>query len=336
MDAAAAATASVGAILLPVRGRLPGIPFSEGIATAVDSYVRDGWMHRDERDRGAEALIRRGAYTDFDFTNSDEIARHPYYQDFLAPHDLRWFAGVRIGFGEDLWCLSIQRSVAQGPFSPDEVAKLAMLSRSLESAGALARALGFARAEAALAAFETSGLAVALLDRFGRAFRLNIAAERLMDSNLKIAQGRITSSDHEATAAFDRALHALLWSTSGQPLAPPVVLPRAERHPVLAYLIRAPAICADALSACQAVVVFIDPETSARPPLEHLRTAFGLTVAEARLASRLAAGERLESAADALGITYATARTQLKSIFAKLDVSRQSELVAVLSRLPFR
>jgi DNA-binding CsgD family transcriptional regulator len=334
MDAVAAATASAGALLLPLRGRSPGVPFSLRIASAVEAYVSEGWMLRDERDRGASAMMRRGAYSDLDFTTPDEIARHPYYQDFLARHDLRWFAGVKVEFGEELWCLSIQRTIGQGPFSAAEVRRLARLSDSLASAGALARALGFARADAAVAAFEASGLAVALIDRFGRAFRLNVAAEALLGNDLNVAEGRLKSFDHDATQAFDRALHALFWS--GASLMPPVALPRREKRALLAYPLRPPAICADALAACQAVVVLIDPDERPQPQEAHVRTAFGLSPAEARLAVRLASGERLEHAAEALGVTYETARTELKRVFAKTEVSRQSELVALLSRLRMR
>ena len=69
--------------------------------------------------------------------------------------------------------------------------------------------------------------------------------------------------------------------------------------------------------------------------IDLLRCHFGLTPAEARLALRLVAGETLRSAAAKLGITYETARTQLKNIFNKTGTSRQAELVVVvLTTLP--
>jgi DNA-binding CsgD family transcriptional regulator/PAS domain-containing protein len=333
MDVAASATGSTGAVLLPIRGRLPNAPFSESIGPLVEAYFREGWVHRDERVRGLPVMLQRGAFADLDFTNTDEIARDAYYQEFLRPHGLRWFGGVRIALAEDLWVLAIQRTITQGPFSPDEVERLAALSKSLAAAGALARALGFARIEAALAAFEVSGLAVALFDRLGKVLRLNAAAEALLGTDLMIAHGRIASADHDATAALNRALHALLWAASGQALAPPVALPRADKRPLLAYAVRPPAICGDALAACQAVVVFIDPDARPQPPETHLKTAFGLSPAEARLAARLATGEGLADAANRLGVTYETARTELKRVFLKLGVSRQSELVLLLANL---
>src|SRR5262245_47105894 len=64
--------------------------------------------------------------------------------------------------------------------------------------------------------------------------------------------------------------------------------------------------------------------------IDLLRCRFGLTPAEARLALQLVAGEALRSAAVKLGISYETARTELKNIFNKTGTCRQAELVIVL------
>jgi DNA-binding CsgD family transcriptional regulator len=60
---------------------------------------------------------------------------------------------------------------------------------------------------------------------------------------------------------------------------------------------------------------------------------FGLTSAEAKLASIIAEGVNPEQAAEELGISRETARNQLKAVFAKTATHRQSELVALLARL---
>ena len=229
MDTAAAATNSVGAVLLPIRGRLPNVPCSESIAPLMATYFSEGWVHRDERYRGVDVMMRRGTFTDLDFTDIDEIRGNSFYQELLAPYGMRWFGGVKIAFGDDLWCLAIQRSIEQGPFSSGETRRLAGLSEELASAGALARALGFARAEAALDAFEMSGSAVVLLDRHGDVIQLNDAAERSLGPDLQIIRGRLVSRERAATAELDRALHRLVWAASPSALMPPISLPRSEQ-----------------------------------------------------------------------------------------------------------
>jgi DNA-binding CsgD family transcriptional regulator len=55
-----------------------------------------------------------------------------------------------------------------------------------------------------------------------------------------------------------------------------------------------------------------------------------LTAAEARLASQLAAGDSLDLICDRAGIAKETGRKQLKSIFMKTGVNRQTALVLLL------
>jgi hypothetical protein len=144
MDTAARATGSFGAIMLPVKGRLPLFPLSAAMHPVIDAYFREDWVRRDERYQSIPALLARGVSTDFDFTTPEEMRRLPFYQELLAPHGLRWFAGVKVGEGENVWCLVLQHTAAQGPFTPTELRRLVMLSRRLSGAAELARAFGFA------------------------------------------------------------------------------------------------------------------------------------------------------------------------------------------------
>jgi DNA-binding CsgD family transcriptional regulator len=332
IEVAAIATGSIGAILVPVSGRLPAMPCTDSIAAATEVYVRDGWIHRDERTRALRNLIRAGVATDLDFATPDEIRRHPYYQEFLAPFGLRWSGLVKMQACNELWVLSLQRSIQQGPFTLPEQSQLAALSRRLASAAAVANMLSLARADVALEAFQMSGTAVFLLDRKSNVLRANAAADQLLGVDIKVRQKRLVSFDRDATAALDRSLHQLMWSQSGSSLMPPVVLPRRELHPVLAYPVRVASVTTDALAACQAIVVFVDLNARSCPPQEHLRRSFRLTTAESRLARRLAIGLPLELAADQLGISKETARVQLRALFAKMGVCRQADLVALSQR----
>lgn len=54
---------------------------------------------------------------------------------------------------------------------------------------------------------------------------------------------------------------------------------------------------------------------------------------ERRLLEQLVAGKSLPQAADALGIAGTTARTHLTGIVAKTGVSRQADLIALVTRL---
>ena len=82
-----------------------------------------------------------------------------------------------------------------------------------------------------------------------------------------------------------------------------------------------------------ALIVVLDPDQENPPDHSLLRSLFGMTSAEARIASRLALGERLEEIAVHQRIKLSTVRTHLKSLPAKTDTDRQASLVQLLTRL---
>ena len=185
----------------------------------------------------------------------------------------------------------------------------------------------------AVCVYEQAGRAVVLLDRSAKILRMNPAAERLLGADLKIISQRLCSADPKATAALNLALHTLIGSNEPTTVIPLILLPRVNRRPLLIHAMRPPAICERASAPCQAVLVLIDPDAHYLPPESALRSYFGLSIAEARLAQHLASGEALEDAAKDLGISKNTARVQLKAVFTKLNVHRQAELVALLAQL---
>jgi DNA-binding CsgD family transcriptional regulator len=69
---------------------------------------------------------------------------------------------------------------------------------------------------------------------------------------------------------------------------------------------------------------------------EILVEALGLSVAEARLVSTLCEGGTLSDAAERIGVSLNTAKSQLASAFSKTNTTRQSELLALVVALPKR
>ncbi|MER9124256.1 helix-turn-helix transcriptional regulator [Mesorhizobium sp. M0959] len=335
MEAVSEATHSYGAILFDINSHLPGIPRSRTMEPSFEAYVHGGWIDRDVRYRIAPVLEHRGVATDFDIMAPDQISRDPYYQEFLAPFGLRWFAGVKVAAGDDFWCLSIQRSIEQGPFDQSELLELGGLSKQLGTAAVFANAVGFARVEAALDAFCASATPAVMLGHNGTVIGMNGPAENLLDEDLRVLAGRLVSGSRNASDAFDRSLNELL-KNPGSATMPPVQMPRPRsgRRPLLAYLLRLPKVTHTALSPCQATAIFIDPDLRPSPAGTVLMSCFGLTRAEAKLAGMLAGGDCLITIAEHLSITYETARNQLKAVFAKTETHRQSDLMALLSRFP--
>ena len=89
----------------------------------------------------------------------------------------------------------------------------------------------------------------------------------------------------------------------------------------------------DFFSPGRVILLLTDLRAPLRPEATQLCSAFGLTVAEAKLAAKLASGVGIDRAAASLGVRRETARTQLKAVFAKTNTRRQAELAALVSRL---
>jgi DNA-binding CsgD family transcriptional regulator len=81
------------------------------------------------------------------------------------------------------------------------------------------------------------------------------------------------------------------------------------------------------------VVIIYDLERKLKIGSEALQQLFGLTPAEARLACALSKGLSLDDAAGCMAISINTARAQLRSIFVKLNLKRQQELIRLLGGL---
>ena len=74
-----------------------------------------------------------------------------------------------------------------------------------------------------------------------------------------------------------------------------------------------------------------DPGRRCVADAQRVRQLYGLTPAESRVLAAVVQGEGSDAAAATLGMSVHTLRRHLKSIFAKLAVDRQSELVKVVT-----
>lgn len=337
MDKIAAAAGAVGAALIPIKtsDRPLGLTVTADVAELMDRYIKEGWYEHDERSRGIPKLLCTGIMVDQDHTSPEEMRRSPFYNDLLGRCGFRWFAGVALDAGEDNWCLAIQRSPKQGPFSPAEQRRLVALRAPLTSAATVARELGFVRALAISDAFDMMETAALLINQNGRVVRTNKVADSKLGDHLRIVDGHLITDDRNAASALKRLIErAMVNAGAGATIMPPVAIARPGRRPMAVYAVpMSGGVVRDVLAVVRAIVVIRDLQECSMPPEAHLRNLFGLTSAEAKLATRVASGEHLDHVADEIGIAYQTARNQMQAIFAKTDTHRQAEIVALFARL---
>jgi DNA-binding CsgD family transcriptional regulator len=330
------AVGAVGAALLQSDVRTPDIPRTEGVNEVFDLYFRDGWHNRDLRaERGVPLLLGgQRVVIDQDILTPDEMKRCDYYQELLAPHGLGWWAVIGFRAGPAHWGLSIQRSFQQGAFAEEDRRALAQIADRLTETATLSTALGrvvLSEVTNALGLLNQPALA---LDRFGFVLDSNAKAEQIFDSEIRIRNRCLELTDRQARLAFERFIQRLRTASERAALPiEPIIVRRSSKRPLLLRVLPIDGAARSPFLGARALLVFSDLNSEAGLCRKMLADVFGLSPAEAKLAAALADGLSPEQAARKLGIAKATARSQLKAIFHKTDTHRQSELVAVLSRL---
>ncbi len=83
----------------------------------------------------------------------------------------------------------------------------------------------------------------------------------------------------------------------------------------------------------RSVVIRLRPQTRPKTTTKQIAEALRLSPAEARLVERLFANRTLVLAAEEIGIATGTAKTQLRSVFAKTGCNSQKELLLRIARL---
>jgi DNA-binding CsgD family transcriptional regulator len=341
LDALAQAMNAASCFFYPKDGAalLTQLPNSEVMRPILTKFVADGWYLQDLRAQRGWPLAATGrkVLLEQDISTEEERRRLPIYQEFLRNHRMTWWAGVLCDANDQNWCMAIPRFDDQGAFSREEARVLSLLGPRISQLIGLAENLGEARASGALDAVTRLRTPALLVDRFRRRLRTNEQAERLFDQDFHLSGGRLRAKD----GASDSLLQKLLASACAAQAADrrsstlePVVVARFPRRPLLVEALPIRAGFADAFSGAAALVTITDIASRPRPSAKLLSAAFALTPAEARLAVSLVGGATLDLAAEAVQITRETARTRLKAIFAKTGTGRQTELVALLSRLP--
>jgi DNA-binding CsgD family transcriptional regulator len=88
--------------------------------------------------------------------------------------------------------------------------------------------------------------------------------------------------------------------------------------------------------AARLLVLIVDPSKRnfAAAPAPALRSTFGLTSSEARVATLVGSGLSGPEAAQALGVSPATVKTHLARCFLKMEIRSQVELARIVSALP--
>jgi DNA-binding CsgD family transcriptional regulator len=175
---------------------------------------------------------------------------------------------------------------------------------------------------------------VALIKNDGTILYASGTARRILRTRSKITNSRIFCGDGTSVAGFDRALRRLFETGASDK---PFIVPRGNGElPYVLHLFGATKVTeANDLALPEvATVMIIEPKrTGHMITPEALSIFLDLPNGEARIAAEIARGQSPRQAAATLGLTEGSVRVILKRIYSKQNISRQAELVLLISRL---
>jgi DNA-binding CsgD family transcriptional regulator len=265
------------------------------------------------------------------FVNHSEFC-----QDFLLYYGCRYVMGAWIDDYEDHHNqLIVLRAVGQQPFEPAEQQAAQRYSGHLQRALRLQKHTQNLHDKIELGAMAIDALALSMLivDGKGVILHLNAGAERLLSSRvsgLTGNAGRLSAAD----PTNKNRLAALIFAATGYPaMGGAMFLNGEQNRQVFITPLPAASPFAKDWQTPLALVLVIEAGNTLST-LQLLGKLYDLTPAELRVASALLDGNSPEEYAQQAGVTQNTVSSQLKSLFRKTGTRRQSELVALLSRVP--
>lgn len=319
------------------------VPFglSEARLTQWDLQFRhkDEWLNR---------VIQQGLVSDgriligADILPVEELVQYEWYQTFLAPQDIGQVLSATVfGMGhKDMpWmALSLFRSLSDPAFSALQKQQLALLLPHLSRALGVMMRLRDAdfKVASSLEALNRIKSGIALMGPQGHVTFLNLAARSLLleDDGLAFRSTHVGGGsmlhvrDGRASEQVKRSIQlALDKRTDATHFSQAILVPRPSGK--APYRLQVSALgMSPGLSIPQGdaqVIVFLtDPHELLHVDAHALKSLFGLTDAEARVACALVDMGQSADIAQTMGVSVNTVKTQIKQIYDKLNVDTRA------------
>ena len=314
-------------------------------ARADAATFADYFGHFAQRNPLAASIGSRAAgavMIDWQSVPKAELVRSDYYNVFLRPRDMHGVLGLVLWRDqEDIAVMSLTCTRRHGDFQTEDAARLLPFMPHLR------RAVGFSRrlpAGSPLAAelspvIETWPEALFVVEASGCLRYANRAAEDILNrqDGLALVHGRLSAPELTAARRLQIAIRAASLADAGA-AGSRLTLPRgAERRPYAVLVM--PARGEQALlgsETSRVILMVIDLDATRHPPPAALMEIFGLSRAQATVATLLADGRDPKEISRTLGLSSHTVRRHLADIMARTETNRQAELVRLVTRLPVR
>lgn len=274
---------------------------------------------------------------DYQILSEAEMDRSPFYAEFLALHDWRYFvSGILANRDDRFVVLSVQRSRGQGHVDAADIDRLRALMPQVRHAVDVTQRVAAMRGlmGALTDALDLQGDGIAVLDGGGNVFHLNATMAGVVSKGdgLRVRRNQVVFDDAMANRLYQRALSAIARSRDGA--SPPDALdfPAKRAGNELPYLIALRAISHEN-AAARALLIVKDPAARRAPQFDALRQFYGLTRAETDLAIALCKGISPGRYARERGVSTNTVYTHVRRLKQKCGQTRMVALIDLLNAM---
>lgn len=280
---------------------------------------------------------------DYQHIEEDQIDSNEYYHWLQTKGDsIRYYLGGRLRVDNNLvgfQSLAFRRK--EGHSQKPHLERFSRLLPHVQHAMQIGQKLGTWRfvAQSAVESLNRLAHGVVILDETGKLITLNTCAEQFLKHPYRISLmgDRLTPLDAVVNQKLRLLISHCVATGAGDAQFPggTVNIPGynyAGSLRIHVYPMKLPGGIFKIERSAVILFIFGPPTVG---PLDEtvLRTVFGFTSAESRLVAAMLKGMTVTMASKKLKISINTARTQLKSVFARVGVHRQADLVRLV--LPF-
>ncbi|KAF0124173.1 MAG: regulatory protein LuxR [Xanthobacteraceae bacterium] len=301
---------------------------------ALEKYNQGNWAPRNTQGPRTLAHGEPAFISDYDIFTPEEVETDAFYRDFLRPTGLAWGCGTAVqGPTQNRIIISLHRRFEFGPLSTEDTRRMTALRPAIARGVFLASRLRLREARNAVDALEMVGLPAAALTATGKISAANQSFSSFVPRVALDHRDRIRlvhpGADHRLAEAIARRV------STGQSHGRTIAIPGDEGEPPhTVHLIPVAGQAHDIFSALSWLLLVVPVVNRPGVSLEVLRGLFDLSPAEARVSKGILNGDTPGEIASKLGLSPETVRTQLKAVFSKMGVSRQADVVRLLTGLP--
>lgn len=321
-------------------GTEPAIPFNvwtvDPIVPKEFEELGYGSPELNPRVRAGMGVPELAVRAEVDFITPEQARHHPHYK-WARHHGIGYICLTPLIARADMLIgISVCRREETGHITGPQRRIFASLAAHARAAVRTQLLLEGDAGGLLVGAMEAMSLTAFACNRAGHVIAMTPSAERLVLSGryLRLRKQILAAELEVETQALVDAVNAAAVGLSrpGAPLLKSVFVHSASAplNPLIVDIVSLPQKSFTFGFRPQVLVIVRGLEQGNKQLVDALRAGFKLTAAEAEVALQLADGQRPQTIAEERGVSINTVRTQLRNIYDKLGVSRQSELASRL------